>query len=194
MFSPRPSPAWTPGFRRLAGYFGLFGTAVLLSGCAPTPVHRDRQYSTVSSQWDDATHARVLDQRIQLGDTRTMVYVALGMPLVAPTLTDDQPPRERWEYLVFETDPSFPLAPAKGQPPPSLVSSPAQPAIRAVTTNNVVFPPIGGPDARMLAVEFGPDDRVVAWTLYPDSHDGAIDPNFMEISLPPSPRVSSTSH
>ncbi len=169
----------------------LLGMAALLAGCAGIPVHRERQLSEAASRWDTATTARLLDERIQLGDTREMVYVALGMPLNAPTMTNDQPPMERWEYLVFETTPPFPKAGADSGAAAALESSTQQASIRAVTTNNVVFPPIGGPDARMLTVDFGPDDKVAAWKLYPDANGGFIPPGFMEITIPKSPRVKS---
>jgi hypothetical protein len=158
-----------------------------LAGCGSIPTHRYRQYSNVTHEWDAATRERVLDERIQIGDTREMVYVALGMTLTPPKMTDDQPPRERWEYLVFETDPVFPDS-AAGDKAPPLVSSEKQPSIRAVTMNNIVLPEIGGPPTRLLAVEFGPDNRVVAWELYPNSEGRFISPGFEEINLPNSPR------
>jgi hypothetical protein len=166
----------------------VLGAAVGLGGCSTNiPTHRSHQYSEAVGSWDEATKTRVLDQHIQLGDTREMVYVALGMPLTPPVMTNDLPPRERWEYLVFETTPPFPKG-ADGKPL-AMESSAQQPDIRAVTTNNVVFPPMGGPDARMLAVEFGPDDKVVEWKLYPDANGGFIPPGFEEIRMPKSPRV-----
>jgi hypothetical protein len=192
MVSERSIRFWIEGGLRRSGMGMTLGVAAWLAGCSGIPVHREHQLSEVASTWDEGTKARILDESIQLGDTREMVYVALGMPLKPPVMTDDEPPRERWEYLVFETTPPFPPAAANGGAPAALESSAQQPSVRAVTMDNVVFPPIGGPDARMLTVDFGPDNKVVAWKLYPDTNGGFITPGFMEISIPKSPRGLST--
>jgi len=178
---------WIDGGLRCGGIVVVLGVAAWLAGCSGIPVHRERQVSEIAGTWDEGTKARILDESIQLGDTREMVYVALGMPLKPPVMTNDQPPHERWEYLVFETTPPFPPAGANGVAA-ALESSARQPGVRAVTMDNVVFPPMGGPDARMLTVDFGPDDKVVAWKLYPDANGGFITPGFMEITIPKSPR------
>lgn len=167
------------------------GCSLLVGACAGIPAHRERQISAQSSQWDAATRTRLLDQRIELGDTRAMAYVALGPPLYAPTLTDDHPPREHWEFLAYETEPAFPSGtPGTAVP---LESSPVQPEIRAQTTNNLVFPDLSGPPARLLVVEFGPDDRVVEWRLYPDAQGRVVNPGFVVISMPRSPRGKTAS-
>lgn len=183
---------WIEGGLRRSGIGVTLGVAAWLTGCSGIPVHREHQVSEIAGTWDEGTKARILDEGIQLGDTREMVYVALGMPLKPPVMTDDQPPRERWEYLVFETTPPFPPSGANGAAA-AMESSAQQPGVRAVTMDNVVFPPMGGPDARMLTVDFGPDDKVVAWKLYPDANGGFIAPGFMEIMIPKSPRGQASS-
>jgi len=130
--------------------------------------------------------ARLLDQRIQVGDTREMVYIALGPPLTPPTLTQNQPPLEHWEFLAFYTAPAFP---AGNVPATPLESSPTQPAIQAQTTNNVVVPDFGGPSAKLLVVEFGADDKVADWKLYGDAQGRALNPGFAPIYVPKSPRA-----
>jgi hypothetical protein len=163
---------------------GILVGSILLVSCSGIPAHRAAQCRDAFDFWDEPTRTRLLDARAQVGDTRTMVYIAFGTPLKAPTLTDDTPPLEHWEYLTYETVPAFPA----GADTP-LSSSPSQPSLRADTVANVVFPNLfTAPPLRLLVVEFGPDDRLVSWKLYPDAQGRAIGSDFKAIELPQSPR------
>lgn len=88
-------------FLRLACHYGLPCIALFLIGCA-TPPHRARQYKKAFSNIEEADKARVIEGNIKMGDTREMVYIALGTPAaqtLLPTKTDHA--IERWEYLGY---------------------------------------------------------------------------------------------
>lgn len=90
--------------------------SLLLAGCA-TPPHRARQYAAEFARFEEAEQGRLLRGHFSIGDTREMVYVALGPParqtvavdraIPGPWLRDFEPGGyfptgvpmlERWHY------------------------------------------------------------------------------------------------
>lgn len=74
---------------------------VLHVGCG-TQAHRSRQYEAAFGSWPEEIQQRVLSGVVREGDSREMVYIALGSPLRVLSHGD----WERWEYLgwVDESD------------------------------------------------------------------------------------------
>lgn len=67
---------------------------ILQVGCG-TQSHRARQYNAEFGAWPMEVQERVLAGVVEKGDSREMVYVALGSPLRVLSHGD----WERWEYL-----------------------------------------------------------------------------------------------
>jgi len=83
------------------GYFlsSVLVLGLLLSGCATQP-HRARQEQQWFNQQEPAKQARLLEGKVETGDSRRAVYVALGTPALkssVPVSTSDH-----WERWVYE--------------------------------------------------------------------------------------------
>lgn len=72
---------------------------VLQAGCG-TQGHRARQYGAEFGSWPEDIQQRVLSGVVREGDSREMVYIALGSPL--RVLSHGS--WERWEYLGWVDD------------------------------------------------------------------------------------------
>lgn len=74
---------------------------LLMTVACSTQSHRARQYSGFFDSYSEEEQQRLLAGRVALGDTREMVYIALGSPLRQVRLGEIEDARERWEYLVW---------------------------------------------------------------------------------------------
>lgn len=82
--------------------FGLGVCLLWLVGCATQP-HRARQYSSAFDRLEPEQQQRLLRGAVSLGDTREMVYIALGAPLQQIKVVDADAGKslERWKFLGF---------------------------------------------------------------------------------------------
>lgn len=82
-------------------------TSLSWVGCA-TPPHRAAQHRKGFEKLETETQERLLERRIQEGDTREMVYIALGSPISQiPIAQADKGNGERWEYFGYVEKPKF---------------------------------------------------------------------------------------
>ncbi len=157
--------------------FLFFLAALFLTGCGSTSVHRARQYSP---DWDETTRERITKGVIANGDTRLMVYIAIGAPLYSPKLTDDD--LEKWEYI------------GKIEKLPALSTPAPQGAIRFSSSNDTAIsnPFASGSDsARNLVLYFGADEKLFGMAIRPTSTGARaiIKLEARSYALPQNPRT-----
>lgn len=81
----------------------LLAAGLVSFGCGSTREHRARQYSQVFQAMPSENQARALKGEIALGDSRELVYIALGPPQAQRIIAGI----EIWEYQATPAEPDW---------------------------------------------------------------------------------------